>query len=408
MSYRIADVEVTQPLPTLRLGGDEDGLAVLFRRNGRPLDFQLIPLAPGAILGPERLSAAVATGAGVRLLESSLRVELAGPLEPSARLRLSVTVAICTRDRPADLHKCLASVLALRDGDNPADLEVLVVDNAPSTAATRELVASLPGIRYTLEPRPGLDFARNRALHEAAGEVVAFLDDDVRADRGWLAGLMEALGEHPDAACVTGLVLPAELATRAQLLFERRGGFRRGFDKLRYSGSELESNRLYPTGAGIFGVGCNMAFRRQVMLDLGEFDNALDTGPPLPGGGDLDAFYRVVRAGQPLVYEPRMLVFHRHRRDLDSLRRQYRSWGTGFMAFVAKCWGADPSQRAKLARLVAWWCNAQLRELRSARRDGDRLRRRMVTAELLGGFAGLAGGYRRSRRRVAAIRRTYP
>ena len=96
-----------------------------------------------------------------------------------------------------------------------------------------------------------------------------------------------------------------------------------------------------------------MVLRRELVLELGGFDEALDTGPPLPGGGDLDIFHRVVAAGAPLVYEPRMLVFHRHRREHEALRRQYWSWGDGFMAFLAKTYAADPAMRPRVRAMRA-------------------------------------------------------
>ena len=108
------------------------------------------------------------------------------------------------------------------------------------------------GARYVLEPRPGLNFARNRAIAEARGALLAFLDDDVVVDRHWRRGLAEAVGENPDAVAFTGLVLPLELATRAQVIFEQRGGFRRGFEKIRY-GARLPGNPLYPQGPGYLG-----------------------------------------------------------------------------------------------------------------------------------------------------------
>src|SRR5262249_52755157 len=203
-----------------------------------------------------------------------------------------------------------------------AGVDVLVVDNAPSGDGTRDLVAGRSSVRYVREPRPGLNFARNRAVREATGELLIFVDDDVVPDRGWLAGLAAAAAENPDAAAYTGQVLPLELETEAQVIFERRGGFRRGFDRIRY-GPVMMGDRLYPGGAGNFGAGANMAFRLSVLRCLGGFDEALDTGAAVPGGGDLDIFYRIIRAGYAIVYEPGFLVFHEHRRDMAGLSRQY-------------------------------------------------------------------------------------
>ena len=207
---------------------------------------------------------------------------------------------------------------------------------------------------------------------------------------------------HPDAAAITGLVLPLALETEAQILFERAGGFRRGCRTLRHepgrSGYPLSKH--HPTGAGSFGAGANMAFHRETLRALGGFDPALDTGPPLPGGGDLDVFYRVLHAGHVLVYEPSVLVFHEHRRDLEGLTYQYYTWGLGFMAYVGKHLG-DPAMRGRFWRLVQWWFGYQGRRLVSSLRGQQPLPPAMVWAELRGGIVGLAGEYSRSKHRMA-------
>jgi glycosyltransferase involved in cell wall biosynthesis len=401
--YKVIDVDVTDLIPGVSLAPEESGLALVVRKDGRPLDFVLRALPGGTVLGSDDVERLIAEASASAFVRHAIREELA---ESVAAGPVSVTIAVCTRERVRDLETCLRSVLRMLEEPGAAahDVEVLVVDNAPLTDATKELAASLPGVRYALEPRPGLDFARNRALAEAGGDFVAYVDDDATVDPGWLSGLAEALAENPDAATVTGLVLPKELETRAQIVFEQRGGFRRGFEKLRYEGDHLPGNPVFPCGAGIFGAGCNMVVRRDVLLRLGGFDEALDTGPPLPGGGDLDIFYRVIRAGLPLVYEPRMLAFHRHRREYRALRRQYWTWGTGFMAFVAKTYRSDPTQRPKFRRLIQWWVEYQVRELgRSAVRRSP-LTPDLVLAELAGGVVGLAGTYGRSVRRVQRLR----
>lgn len=405
MSYCLIDLEVTQPLPTLQITENDTGIALVLRRKDKPIGLVMQALPAKTVLTPNDLAQLLSREIGTKLLQESIREELV----PQANQEQfpSLTVAICTKDRLDNLARCLKSLLKLQAPEESPQFEVLVVDNAPSDERTKELVATLPTVRYTREPKAGLDFARNRALQEATGEIIAYLDDDVTVDRRWLDGLREAWAENPDAGGFTGLVLPYELATEAQILFEQRGGFRRGFEKIRH-GQILVDNPVYPCGAGIFGAGCNMAFRREVLLKLGGFDEALDTGAPLPGGGDLDIFYRVIRAGYPLVYEPQYLVFHQHRRELAKLRRQYWTWGLGFMAFVVKSYQQDPSQRAKLRSLVGWWFKDQFQQLWESLTGHHSLPPGMILAELWGGIVGLLGEYPRSQKRVEQIKKQFP
>lgn len=393
--YTIVDLDVLEPLPPVPLRDDDTGVAIVVRRGGRPVGFVLEALPRGSQLSADEVDALVG-----RVAEDILRQAL---LDELGRGNLAdpptITAVICTRARSDLLARCLDHLLATTDG-----IDVLVVDNAPPDGATRRLVDARPGVRYCCEPVPGLDFARNRALQEATGEIVAFLDDDVVVDAGWLTGLREAWSLHPDAGAVTGQVLPYELETDAQVRFEQYGGFRRGFQMVRYSGTTLAGNRLFPYGAGMFGAGCNMSYRRSVALQLGGFDEALDTGAPLPGGGDLDMFHRVVRSGAALVYAPSCLVFHQHRREHEALRRQLYTWGTGHMAFVDKTYRADPAGRPLLRRLVAWQLRRQLSETSRAWTGSGPLTPDLAVAQLLGSLVGLTGSYRRSARRSATLR----
>jgi len=407
MSYRIIEIEVTEPLPTISLSNKDTGMALILRRKHRPIGFLMEPLSANSQITPENLAQLIAKEAGAKMLQETIREELTALEHQQEDAKTwrdafpSLTVAICTKDRPENLARCLQSLLNLQV--SALKWEILVIDNAPSDERTKELVASYPQVRYVLEPKPGLNFARNCALYSANGELLAYLDDDVVVDRKWLEGLMEAWAENPDAAAFTGLVLPYELVTDAQILFEARGGFRRGFEKIRY-GQILPGNPLHPCGAGIFGAGCNMSLRRDFLVKIGGFDEALDTGATLPGGGDLDIFYRVIRAGYPLVYEPKYLVFHQHRREYAQLRRQYWTWGLGFMAFVTKSHQSDPPQRVQLRRLVWWWFKDQLKQLKNSFGNHHVLPPNMILAELWGGIIGILGEYPRSLKRVEKIR----
>lgn len=385
----------------IRLKPHETGVGVLLWRDGRPIAFLLQEIEPSSTLPAADVDGLIARSAAYEILADGVRTELSPP--PTHLDTRSLTIAICTHAREAYLDDCLRSILRLRIKPDTQHFDILVVDNAPPNESTRSLVESFEGVRYVREDRPGLDFARNRALLESESDFIAFLDDDVEIGSSWVSGFAEAVTENPDVGAITGLVMPYELDTDAQISFERRGGFRRGFAKRRYRGPVLPGNSLYPVGAGIFGAGCNMVLRREVAQDIGGFDEALDTGPPLPGGGDLDMFFRIIRAGNPLVYEPRMIVFHKHRREHRALLRQYWTWGTGMMAFVDKTYANDFDKRAQLRELQRWWVMNGLRELKLSLKSGQ-LPADLILAEFVGGLVGMAGAYSRSHRRIKKIK----
>jgi GT2 family glycosyltransferase len=408
MTYRLLDVEVTEPLPTLEGADNDTGIAVLVRRHGRPVGFWMEPITENGAPSPAKMALRISRHARSQLLGESVREELQ-PHIPRTR-DPSLTIVICTRDRPDRLRRCLQSLMAVQDSvtEGETGFDILVVDNAPSDDQTRHVVADLCDVRYCQEDVPGLNFARNRAVHETDREFLAYLDDDTVVDRGWLVGLREAWRENPDVGAITGQVLPMELESEAQILFERGGGFRRGFEKARYQWPSLvDEGSLYPCQTGIFGVGCNMAFRRQALLEVGGFDEALDTGPPLPGGGDHDIFYRVIRAGYPLVYEPSFLVFHQHRLTMKQLRDQYWSWGLSVMAFASKAHRSDPALRPRWRRLMMTWFLKRVLELAKAMSGRHELPFALLLRESWGGVVGVAGEYGRSRRRVERLGRRY-
>ena len=402
MSYRILDLEIKQPLSSIMLSANETGIAVVLRRKGKPIAFWMEPAPENCQISKVDLSDKISDKARVMLISESIREELVKAKRPKSFP--SLTIAICTRDRTCQLERCLNSLRSITPEVSgiPVSVEIVVVDNAPSDDQTEKLIATLPKVQYICEKRPGLNFARNCALKNAKGKLLAFLDDDVTVDKLWLEGLMESWAANPEAGAFTGLVLPLELVTEAQILFEKHGAWRKSFDRIVY-GQTLPGDPLYPCGAGMFGTGANMAFRKNVLLEIGGFDEALDTGPPLPGGGDLDIFYRVIMGGNSLVYDPKYMVFHEHRRTLKDLQLQYRSWGLCLMAFIVKSSCKDPLQRVKFHSLTRQWFKLKLRYLIKSIRGHYVLPPRMVAAELWGGIIGLLGEYSRSQKRIEKI-----
>jgi len=260
----------------------------------------------------------------------------------------AITVIVATRDRPDTLRACLRTLLAV---DYPK-FEVLVVDNDPTNDATKVVIAEefADRVRYMREDRRGLSWAHNRGLEETATDVVAFADDDVIVDPGWLTAIAEGFASGEDVGCVTGLILPSELETPAQLNLEWHGGFSKGFVRRTF---DMRDNRpddpLFPFAVGRLGSGANMAFDTNVLRQLGGFDPAIGIGTTARGGDDLAAFFRVVVRHQ-LVYQPAAVVWHRHPQEMSALRQQAFRYGVGFGAYMTSSIVHEPRMLGTLLR----------------------------------------------------------
>jgi len=403
MGYSLVELELSRPVTEVRLTSDQQGVGLVARWHGRPIGFHMEERPTDGLLSEADIRAIANREFAANLLTVRVEEELAGP---SPKAGPSLSIAICTRNRADRLARLLRSLESTTGSAAFQAVEILVIDNG-STDHTREVASGFEAVRHVLESRPGLNFARNRALAEAKGQLIAYLDDDVVVDAGWLQGLAAGWHSRPDAGGYSGLVLPYRLDTHAQIMFERRGGFRRGFQRIEFR-SAHHHNPLFPVGAGSVGAGCNMAFDRGLLLELGGFDEALDTGAPLPGGGDLDIFYRVLRSGRPIIYEPSYAVHHEHRETIAELKRQYWSWGLGLMAFLVKSHRADPELRHRHRAMIAWWFGDQALVLLKSVKRFDLQSARFSLAELRGGVMGLAGEYDRSRARIASIRAAIP
>lgn len=285
-----------------------------------------------------------------------------------------VTIVICTHDRPDHLRACLDAMANL---DPPAG-RIVVVDNGPATGETARVAAAYD-VTYVLEPNLGLNRARNAGWRAAETPLVAYVDDDARVDRRYARAV--AAGFLDDmVGAVTGLVLPAELATPAQVTFERNGGMRKGYERLLFSPGSVgvQSFRL--------GVGTNMAFRRTALELIGGFDESIGVGTPSRGGGDLDALWRVLEGGLDVLYEPNAIVRHFHRRTRKGLVQQYRDYGTAYAATLSLR-ARDHSRRAATRELLRWHVRRHLLDLIDALRTGDRARLRLLRSEAAGSWA---------------------
>ncbi len=247
-----------------------------------------------------------------------------------------VSVIVSTRDRPEWLQSCLRSLMAL----HYPHYEVVVVDNAPSTSKTanylQQTYGDVPWVRYIREDRPGLSLARNCGIRVAKGEILAFTDDDVVVDAYWLLELVRGFSVTNDVACVTGLVLPLELETPAQVWFEEYIG---GSWSNRWSTQRIfdtDKRHVHLLRPGEHGGGSNMAFTAAFLHRVGGFAPALGAGRKVGGGEDHAALFLAIARGHKLVHASAALAYHLHRRDYAALQKQIYNYGTGFIAYLIK------------------------------------------------------------------------
>jgi glycosyltransferase involved in cell wall biosynthesis len=204
--------------------------------------------------------------------------------------------------------------LARQETQGALTYEVIVVDNA-STDETRLVVEQVAAesavpVRYFYEATPGPAPARNCGVENAAGQWLAFFDDDELATPDWLWNLLDA-AQHAQAAIVGGamhLDLPPETLARL-------GGFVRQ--------TSLREIRYYPTirpyaDKRLPGTN-NARVAREVFQKVGLFDVAV-----VCGGSDSDFFLRARAAGISPYYTPHAVV--RHRIPPNRITREYLRW----------------------------------------------------------------------------------
>mgnify|MGYP001306772754 CR=1 FL=1 len=220
---------------------------------------------------------------------------------PSPPPSLKVTVAIATYNRADYLRQTLAGVVAQQF---PRDhFEVLVIDNDSedhTRAVVTEFASAHPAPRYLHEPKRGLSHARNRAIAEARGELIVFGDDDILVAPDWLAQLTVPL-----------------LADSAERIGAVGGeGIPVFPDGLPDWIAEWHAPLAYRTDAGPldprhYPMGANLAFRRDVLVQLGMFAPALGrTGNNLFGGDETEMIRRIRAAGLEVWFAPGAAVRH--------------------------------------------------------------------------------------------------
>lgn len=225
-----------------------------------------------------------------------------------------ITIAICTYNSAESLANTLKSLCELQCSRH-LDYEILVVDNNSNDGTpevTEQYAEMMEGrLCYVFEGQQGLSYARNRALRESKGEIVSFIDDDVKVDPGWLQAVSTAFIKY-SAAVVGGrthLIYPAPrpvwLSTNIEFFLSRL---------------DYGDDPIVNIEKDLFGI--NISVLRQVALNIGGFDVKLGRrGKSLASGEETDFLIRIRKSGGIIVYEPRAIVGH-----IVSAKRLSKRW----------------------------------------------------------------------------------
>ncbi len=254
---------------------------------------------------------------------------------------MHVTVCICTRNRGESIAATLQSLLA----STYRDFDVVIVDQSTNDDTARAVAKTTAGdarFHYVRSTTVGLSAARNIAVGQARGPLIAFTDDDCEVSPEWLSVLVDRFSRYPDVGEVCGMVRAAPHDPTAGHIpiftVQREERIRSPWRMWRAS-----------------GIGANMSFRREALQAAGPFDEMLGPGAALYNCDDLDMTYRVLRAGYSVLNTPDAYVLH----------SGFRPWHQGGKALIHRSYISIAASYMKHARagdiailptlVYVWW-----------------------------------------------------
>lgn len=221
-----------------------------------------------------------------------------------------ISVIVCSYNGSATIRECLTGILNL---DYPS-FEVIVINDG-STDDLENIVKEFP-VKLISTPNRGLSNARNAGMLNARGEILAYIDDDAFPDPQWLQYLAYAF-RNSQHACIGGPnIAPSDDGFIATAVANAPGG---------------PVHVLLSDEIAEHVPGCNMAFRRKTLMEIGGFDPVYRSA-----GDDVDVCWRIQEAGYTVGFHPGALVWHRRRNSFKAYWRQQKGYGKAEALLEAK------------------------------------------------------------------------
>jgi GT2 family glycosyltransferase len=253
----------------------------------------------------------------------------------------TMSVVLCSYNGARTIRQTLGALQTL---EYPA-YEVIVVDDG-STDDTAAIAREFP-VRLITTANAGLSAARNTGLAAAAGEIVAYIDDDAYPDPHWLTYLADTFRRTSHVGVGGPNIAPTDDGPIAGCVARAPGG------PTHVLLADREAEHI---------PGCNMAFRREALVAIGGFDPQFRVA-----GDDVDVCWRLQERGGTLGFHPGAVVWHHRRNSVRAYLRQQvgygeaeamveRKWPEKYNAIGHPTWGG---------RIYANWLTAALRWSRS-------------------------------------------
>lgn len=235
---------------------------------------------------------------------------------------IPISVVVCSRNRVDSLRRCVQALASIH---TDYEWELVIVDNG-SDDGTNVFLASLPSqygkahVITTFEQKRGLAAARNRGFCQSHGNIVAFTDDDCYVSENYIDALISAF-ETPEIGFVGGRILLYDQSDLKLTIQESEGYL-------------ILQPRTFIAAGTIQGA--NMAFRREVLDQIGGFDETLGAGTSF-ACEDIDAVAALIWQGIAGAYDPRLVVYHHHgRKTKREARDLWKTYDKGRGAYFAK------------------------------------------------------------------------
>ncbi|HEX6385852.1 MAG TPA: ATP-binding cassette domain-containing protein [Anaerolineae bacterium] len=234
-----------------------------------------------------------------------------------------ISVVVCSYNGAGTIGDCLAGLMRLEY----RNFEVIVVDDG-STDQTAVIAAQYP-VRLVRVPNRGLSHARNTGMQAAAGDIVAYIDDDAYPDPHWLTYLATTFVSTSHAAVGGPNITAPDDGPIADCVGNAPGG------PIHVLLSDLEAEHI---------PGCNLAIRKACLKEIGGFDPQFCVA-----GDDVDVCWRLQQQGWTLGYNPAAVVWHHRRSSIRAYWRQQQGYGKA-EALLAQKW----PERYSAAGYLSW------------------------------------------------------